>query len=162
MNEDRNRIPASHRRSKSKVVMLKLFSGVFILFILFLSSSCCNNKPPEPVAAVKIKFEGLKDSYQSRAWVIETAKGDSSTKIDSVYYGLMHHVVGYSFLLEFRKDEPNGDYYIYADSVRGPNVITEFVLNTDQDKCGNDVITFTYRFNGIFETQKVREITIHK
>lgn len=142
--------------------MLKLFFGFIVLSLLFLSSSCCNSKAPEAVAAVRIKFEGLKDSYQSRAWVIETAKGDSSIKIDSVFYGLMHSVVDYSFDLEFRKAGPNGDYHIYADSVKGPNVITEFVININQDKCGNDEITYTYRFNGTFETEKVHELTIHK
>ncbi|NOX85327.1 MAG: hypothetical protein GXO86_05095 [Chlorobi bacterium] len=142
--------------------MFRLFSVVFIFGMLISLWSCCGSKPPDPVPAVTVKFEGLKDSDQSRVWVIETQPGQPETKLDSVYYGLLHHVTDYSFVLEFKKNNANGDYHIYADSVKGPNVITNVVINTETDDCGYEVLTFNYRFNGNYYDQRNYEIRVHK
>ncbi len=142
--------------------MFRLFSGIAILMILISLGSCCGSKPADPVPAVTVKFEGIKDSDQSRVWVIETLPGQPENKLDSVFYGLLHHVTDYSFILEFKKNGGNGDYHIYADSVKGPNVITDVVINKEEDDCGYEVMTFNYRFNGNYYDQRTHEISIHK
>ena len=142
--------------------MFRLFSGVAILMMFLSLSSCCGSKPAEPVPAVTVKFEGYKDSDKASAWVIETQPGHPENKLDSVFYGPLHHITGYSFVLEFHKDGANGDYHIYADLLKGANVITDVVINSDEDKCGYEVLTYNYRFNGNYYDQKTQWITIHK
>jgi len=107
-----------------------------------------------------VVFEGINDSYKSKVWVIETEQGKPNAIIDSVYYGALHHITGYSFFLPFRTSGNNGDFYIYADSVRGSNVIRELELWTDEDKCGNQEIFYHYKFNSLFQTQANNRIVI--
>ena len=93
---------------------------LFILFAaLYILQSCCTNKEPEQEAGVLVVFEGINDYFIYKAWVIETEQGKPDAIIDSVYYGALHHITGYSFFLPFKTSGQNGDYYIYADSVRG-------------------------------------------
>ncbi len=142
--------------------MFKFFSGIIIFLMLFSLWSCCGSKPPEPEAAVTVKFEGYTDSDQANAWVIETEPGKPENRLDSVFYGPLHHITGYSFLLQFRKNGANGDYHIHADLLRGSHVITNVVVNTEEDKCGNEVLTYSYRLNGNYYDQRTYEIRIHK
>lgn len=130
-------------------------------FLLFLQS-CCMTKQPEQEAGVLVVFEGIEDSYKSKVWVIETEQGNPDAKIDSVYYGPLHHITNYTFFLPFRKTGENGDYYIYADSVRDENVIREMDLRTETDKCGNEEIFYQYKFNGLFKTEEDKRILVYQ
>jgi hypothetical protein len=120
------------------------------------------SKQPEQEAGVLVVFEGIDDSYKSKAWVIETEQGKPDAQIDSVFYGALHHITDYSFFLPFRTTGENGDYYIYADSVRGENVIREMDLWTGSDKCGNEEIFYQYKFNSLFQTQDNQRIIIYQ
>jgi len=141
---------------------LKSFQNLFLvqLSFLFILQSCCISKQPEQEAGVLVVFEGINDIYKSKVWVIETEQGKPNAILDSVYYGALHHITGYSFFLPFRTSGNNGDFYIYADSVRGSNVIRELELWTDEDKCGNQEIFYHYKFNSLFQTQANTRIVI--
>ncbi len=126
---------------KNKEIMKKLL--ITILTILsFLS--CDKNK--DQYAAVDIKFEGLEDAPLVHAWVIETERNDTSVRLDTVIQTQLHKVNKYTIELEFKTESLNGDYLIYADSIKGVNMITDVIVNKD--------FTFTYLFNGIPKTEK--------
>lgn len=149
----------------SKMILKSTFKIPTILFyfaFLIFMQSCCMTKQPEQEAGVIVIVEGINDSDKSKIWVIETEQGNPDVRIDSVYYGPLHHITNYSFFLPFRKSGENGDYYIYADSVRGENVIKEMDLWTDADKCGNEEIFFQYKFNGLFQTQANKRIVVYQ
>lgn len=143
-----------------KFVFIRFF--VLLLIVLFILQSCCMTKQPEQEAGVLVVFEGINDSDQSKAWVIETEQGKPEATIDSVYYGALHHITEYSFFLPFRTIGENGDYYIYADSVRGENVIKEIELWKESDKCGNEEIFYHYKFNGFLQTQSNKRIVVYQ
>lgn len=146
------------------MILNRLFSicilNVFLGVVVITFQSCCNNAYPFEIAAVMVRFEGLIDDNLSRAWVIETGRNNPDTQIDSIYYGYMNHTNGYSFLLEFDRSGPNGDYYIYADSVSGQNIISEVEISVKEQKCKADILNYTYQFNGTTKTKQDREIVI--
>jgi len=149
----------------SNLILAKV--NTLIVTLLILASllnlqSCCLSKPPEQVAGVLVVFEGINDADKSKAWVIETAQGNPDEQIDTTYYGALHHLTSYSFFLDFRTTGQNGDYYIYADSVKGINVITEMDLWTDTDKCENEKIYYNYKFNGFLQTQANQRIVVYQ
>lgn len=146
------------------MILNRLFSifilNVFLGVVVITFQSCCNNAYPYEIAAVMVRFEGLNDGDLSRAWVIETERNKPDVQIDSIYYGYLNHTNSYSFLLEFDRSRPNGDYYIYADSVLGRNIITDLVITIEEKKCKADILNYTYRFNGTPKTKQDGEIVI--
>ena len=142
--------------------MIRLLFGVTVLLMFFFLSSCCGSKPPEPDPSVKVKFVGYEDSDKANAWVIETEPGNPDRKLDSTFYGLLNHLTDYSFVLQFKKNGGNGDYHIFADSLKGSWVVHDVVVNTETDDCGYEVLTFSYRFNGNYYDQRTYEIKVHK
>lgn len=144
-----------------KKFKIPFFFTLQFTLLLFLQS-CCMTKQPEQEAGVLVVFEGINDSDKSKVWVIETEQGNPDAKVDSVYYGALHHITSFSFFLPFRTIGENGDYYIYADSVRGENLIKEMDLWTDTDKCGNEEIFYHYKFNSLFQTQANKRIVVYQ
>ena len=146
------------------MILHRLFnSGISIVLLglmVIYTQSCCNNKYPYEIAAVTVRFEGLNDSDLSRAWVIETERNNPDTQVDSIFYGYLNQTNKYSFLLEFDRSRPNGDYFIYADSVSAQNVITDVEVIVEEHKCKADIVNYTYRFNGTQKSEQDREIVI--
>jgi hypothetical protein len=125
--------------------------------------SCCNKVAPEPIAAVIIKFEGLTDSDMCNAWIIETVKNDSLTQVDSIFYGELNHIMHFIIVLELNKYEDNGDYYIYADSIKTINKITDIDIDINyKGICDSEEISFSYLFNGELKTNKDEMIIISR
>jgi hypothetical protein len=125
--------------------------------------SCCNKVAPEPIAAVIIKFEGLTDSDMCNAWIIETVKNDSLTQVDSIFYGELNHIKHFIIVLELNKYEDNGDYYIYADSIKTINKITDIDIDINyKGICDSEEISFSYLFNGELKTNKDEMIIISR
>lgn len=125
--------------------------------------SCCNKVAPEPIAAVIIKFEGLTDSDMCNAWIIETVKNDSLTQVDSIFYGELNHIKHFIIELELNKYEDNGDYYIYADSIKTINKITDIDIDINyKGICDSEEISFSYLFNGALKTNKDEMIIISR
>ena len=146
------------------MILNRLFStGVSIILlgsILIYTQSCCNNKYPYEIATVTLRFEDLNDTDLSRAWAIETERNNPDAQVDSIFYGYLNESNNYSFLLEFDRSGPNGDYYIYTDSVSAQNVITEVEVIVEEDKCKGDIVNYTYRFNGEQKSKQDKEIVI--
>jgi len=127
-----------------KTIFIKALIILSVLFILY----CCNNKEEE-FAGIMITFEGIEGS---EAWVIETAKNDTSIHLDTIEYGLMSKVNGYSFILQFKNDTENGDYLIFADSINQVNIISNVEVSIE-----NDHYFYTFQFNGEQKSSKNKE-----
>ncbi len=135
-------------------------SIILLTTVLIYTQSCCNNKQPYEIAVVTVRFEDLNDTDLSRVWVIETERNNPDARVDSIFYGYLNQTNKYSFLLEFDRSNPNGDYCIYADSVSTQNVITEVEVIVEEDKCKGDIVNYTYRFNGEQKSKQDKEIII--
>ena len=149
---------------KFRYTNIKTFKLLTLASVLLCSVySCCNKDAPYPIAAVLIKFEGLTDSDISNAWIIETAKNDSSTHLDTIFYGQLSHINNFSILIEFKKYEENGYYYIYADSIKTINKITDIDIDINYEGiCESEDISFSYFFNGELKTNKDDMIIINR
>ena len=85
-----------------------------------------------------------------------------STFLDSIYFGTIYSVNNYSVQLLLKKYRENGDYYVYADSVEQVNKISNVEVYIDTDRCGNETVTFSYDYNGLFRTHKDGPIIISR
>lgn len=52
------------------------------------------------------------------------------------------------------KYEPNGDFYIYADSKENINRVTDVEVNIEVDRCRYVSISISYLINGSFKKEK--------
>jgi hypothetical protein len=149
---------------KFRYTNIKTFKLITLASVLLCSIySCCNKVAPYPIAAVLIKFEGLSNSDMSNAWIIETVKNDSSTHLDTIFYGQLSQVNHFTIELEFEKYEDNGDYYIYADSIKTINKITDIDIDINyKGICDSEDISFSYLFNGELKTNKDDMIIINR
>jgi hypothetical protein len=122
----------------------KLFLFVLLLFSIIIA--CCNkdNDKKEPVPGIWIKFEGILDSDMAQAWIIETARNDTATHIDTIEYGQLSHINAYTITLDFKSDTENGDYLIIADSIKQINIISNVEVRFE-----DGIYKFTFLFNGI-------------
>ena len=128
--------------------------NTFILFILLLFSiiiAGCD-KEKEPVAGVNIIFEGISDSDGAFAWIIETARNDTSIHLDTIEYGQLSHTNAYTISLDFKSDTENGDYLIIADSIKQVNIISDVDVRFE-----HGIYKYTFLFNGIPKDSKNKD-----
>jgi hypothetical protein len=148
------------RLNDSNIRIFKLLKLSSILTCLVYS--CCNKDSPELIASVLIKFNGITDSDMAQAWIIETEKNNSS-HLDTINYGLLNHINDFTIELIFKKYEKNGEYYIYADSIKSINKITGIDIDINYEGiCNSEDISFSYFFNDELRTNKDDMIIINK
>jgi len=126
-----------------------------ILFILSLFSiiiAGCDKDNKYPVPGIDIKFEGVSDSEGIFAWIIETARNDTATHLDTSDRYHLSHINGYSIPLDFKSDSENGDYLIFADSIKQVNVISDVNVRFE-----HGIYKFTFLFNGIPKNNENKE-----
>ena len=133
-----------------------IMKNILILFILFLSglimAGCDDNNETSPFPGVWISFEGISDTDMAQAWIIETARNDTATHLDTIEYGQLSQTNAYTIILEFKTDTKNGDYLIFADSIQQVNIISNVEVWLKHGK-----YKYTFLFNGVPKNSKNKE-----
>jgi len=124
---------------------------IFILLLFSIIIVSCD-KEKLPIAGITVKFEGVLDSEGIHAWIIETARNDTATHLDTIEYGQISHTNAYSIFLRFKEDTENGDYLIFADSIKHVNIISDVEVRFEGGH-----YKYTFLFNGIPKNNENKE-----